>query len=490
MTNPRSLSGDLLQVRSILRADPATAHSSIILTALLALKMVADQRAEWEEATENHRRPLPIMMIEREYHAQGLPGFLPYAPLWDEIRTAESPGNALNAAFARLEQAHPGKERWFDALDFDTGLDKLWTEVVEKISALSFRDADARNRMQLRFQVYGGIRNEIWRSRVFAVPPILARLLVRLLAPADGTSVFDPFCQDGMVLREVVRYARKNRESGVTLYAQTPNDHSRLVTALNLLVHNCPDVHIATGDPILTPGFVQDDRRLGEFDRVVGTVPAGAMDWGSEVLQHDPYVRFVYGVPPRTSRDFAYLSHAIASLADGGRLVAVVPAGILFRSARTEKEIRANIINKDRVEAVIALPPRIFPSTAAEYAVLVIAAGKAAERQGRTAFIDATGLFLAGRGRNILRDEDTARVLDAYTSFKEIEGFSAVATTDEIAENDFTLEVSRYVLPVEEKVEKIDLDATFADLEEVRRKKAEALDRFLASVARLKDTQR
>lgn len=454
----RAFRESVFHIVSLLQSDLDARDHPKALTSLLALKRAADLRA-----------------------AGDLTGFLACAPVWDEIRTAQSPGEALTAAYSRLEEAHPGGETWFDALIFSPKRDSLWREVAAIISEFSFQDTDpgAFSEMLLQFYREG--------PGSFETPHDLARLLAGLLAPERGASVLDPFCQDGTVLTEA---AREHGTRGITLYAQTPSDHSRLVMALNLLVHNCPDVHIATGDPILTPSFVQDDRRLMLFDRVLGTVPAGAMDWGSEVLQHDPYVRFVYGVPPRTSRDFAYLSHAIASLADGGRLVAVVPAGILFRSARTEKKIRANIINKDRVEAVIALPPRVFPATAVPFAVLVIAAGKAAERQGRTVFIDATGLFLAGRGRNIFRDKDTARVLDAYTSFKTVEGFSAVATTDEIAENDFTLEVSRYVLPVEEKVETIDLDATLADLEEIRRKKAEALDRFLASVARLKDTRR
>jgi type I restriction enzyme M protein len=479
MTNPRSLSDDLLQVRSILRADPATAHSPLVFPALLALKMVADQRA-----------------------AGNLKGFLAYAPEWDEIRTAESPGKALATAFARLELAHPGEERWFDALDFDMSDDRLWAEVVEKVSTLSFHDSDPRNRMQLKSRLFSAIRQETWKTGNFAAPYFLTHLLTGLIAPLDGAAVFDPFCQDGMVLIEVAKYCRGNRESDVALYAQTPDNQSRLVTALNLLVHNCPDVHIATGDPILAPGFVQDERRLTLFDRVVGTIPAGTADWGSEALQHDPYVRFVYGIPPRTSRDYAYLIHAIASLTDGGKLVAVVPAGVLFRSARTEKEIRANIIKSDRVEAVIALPPRIFPSTAAECAVLVIAAGKAVERQGRTIFIDASRLFQPDRGpvegsivrpmSPMDREKDIEKILDVYTTFGTVEDLStvAVATTDEIAKNDFTLEVSRYVLPVQEKVETVDLDATLAELEEVRRMKAEALDRFLASAARLKDKRR
>nr|WP_245320861.1 N-6 DNA methylase [Methanofollis sp. W23] len=436
------------------------------------------------------------MRIGQEYQADDLPGFLAYAPAWDEICAAESPGNALTEAFARLEQAHPGEETWFDALVFSPDQDTLWAEVVEKISNLSFLDDDLTARRRLKSRVYNGIRHEVWRGGdTFAIPPILPSLLVPLLAPGEDMAVFDPFCQDGTIVNEVARYARRDgMDGGVALYAQTPNDYTRLVTGLTLLAHNCPDVHIATGDPILTPGFAEG-RSLAVFDRVVGTIPAGAMDWGSEALQpRDPYDRFImYGVPPRTSRDYAYLVHAIASLARGGRLVAFVPTGVLDRSARTEKDIRARIITRDRVEGVIALPPRISPSRTVEYAVLVIAAGKTADRQEKTVFIDASGLFEQGGviGQGIL-ERDITTILDAYTAFSTVEGFSAVATIDEIAAQDFNLEVSRYVQPVrsDEQAEPFDLDAAIAELKTIRERKEDALNRFLESVTRLAHEQR
>lgn len=495
MTDSRTRNDDLHQIASMLRADPATAHSPLLFTALLTLKMVADQRAEWEDAAANHRRPRPIMRMGQEYQADGLPGFLAYAPAWDEICAAESPGNALTEAFARLEQAHPGEEAWFDALVFSPDQDTLWAKVVEMISNLSFLDDDFPARRQLQSRVYIGIRHEVWRGGNFAIPLILPSLLVPLLAPGEGMAVFDPFCQDGTIVNEVARYARRNRmDNGVTLYAQTPNDYTRLVTGLTLLAHNCPNVHIATGDPILAPGF-SEGGHLAVFDRVVGTIPAGAMDWGSEALQpRDPYDRFItYGVPPRTSRDYAYLVHAIASLARGGRLVAFVPTGVLDRSARTEKDIRARIVTRDRVEGVIALPPRISPSKTVEYAVLVIAAGKTADRQEKTVFIDASGLFEQGGGigpGSLKRDITT--ILDAYTAFHTVEGFSAVATIDEIAAQDFSLEVSRYVRPVpsEEQAEPFDLDAAIAELKTIRERKEDALNRFLERVTRLEHEQR
>lgn len=433
------------------------------LTGLLALKRAADQRA-----------------------AGDLAGFLAHAPVWDEIRTAESPGEALTAAYVRLEEAHPGTERWFDDLTFSRKKDDLWSEVIAIVSGFSLGDADPEAFSGMLLQFY---REGAGWPGSFETPPPLARLLASLLAPKGGASIVDPFCQDGAVLVAAARYAREHGTPGVTLYAQTPTEYTGLAVALTFLVHNCPDAHIATGDALLAPGFVEG-RRLAAFDGVVGIIPAGAADWGSEALQPDPYLRFIYGVPPRTSRDYAYLSHALASLGDGGRLVAVVPTGVLFRSAKTERAIRTAIVSDDRVEAVIALPQRTVAPVPVEYALLVIAAGKAAGWQGRTIFIDASRPFQPGRGRNTLRDEDIAAVKEAYVGFKEVEGFSAVATTDEIAAQDFTLEVSRYVLPVQESAGTVDLGAAIAELEEIRKRKADALDRFLASIAHLEHERR
>ncbi|QYZ78047.1 hypothetical protein E2N92_00675 [Methanofollis formosanus] len=456
----RAFRESIFHIASLIQSELDARDHPKALTALLALKRVADLRASGD-----------------------LAGFLAYAPVWDEICTAQSPGDALTAAYSRLEEAHPGEKNWFDALIFSPTRDTLWKKVVSLVSEFSFLDADPEVFSEMLLQFYRESPGS------FETPRDLAHLLAGLLEPERGASIFAPFCQDGAILIEV---AREHGTRGITLYAQTPNDYSRLVTALVLLVHNCPDVHVATGDPILTPRFRQDERCLMVFDRVVGTIPAGAMDWGSEGMQRDPYLRFVYGVPPRTSRDYAYLSHAIASLTEGGRLVAVVPSGVLFRSARTEKDIRANIVSRDRVEAVIALPLRIFPSTAVPFAILVIAAGKVTERRDRTIFIDASRSFLAGRGRSILRGEDITTVLDAYTTFTTVEGFSAVATIDEIAAQDFNLEVSRYVRPVpsEEQAEPFDIDAAIAELKTIRERKEDALNRFLESVTRLEHEQR
>jgi len=460
----RAFKESISSIDSLIPEGPDITERPKLFAGVITLKRLADLRAEEEKRSGD------------------LPGFLAYAPLWEEITAAESPGAALTAAFSRLEEAHPGEERWLDGLVFSPERDDRWKEIVTRLADLPFGDADIDDPDALAEIARRPYRNLLSKTGHIETSRSLACLLAELLAPESGMRVYDPFFDGGPVLVEAAGYARAHG-GDVTLYTQMPTDYARLATALTLLLHNCPEAHIATGDIISKPGFVEG-RRVARFDRVVGVVPAGR-NWGRDAVWPDPYLRFIYGASPSISGEAAYLSHAIASLADGGRLVAVVPAGLLSRTMKREKAVREAIIREDLIEAVIAIPDRLVLDTGMTLAVLVICPQKTGERQEQTVFIDASALYQAGRGQNFLRAEDRNAVLDAYASFKTVEGFSAVASGEEIAAKDFTLDVSQYVLPLRHQPETVDLDAAVAELKEIRKKKADALDRFLESVAHL-----
>jgi len=243
------------------------------------------------------------------------------------------------------------------------------------------------------------------------------------------------------------------------------------------------DIHVAAGDVIRNPGFV-DGRNVKTFDRILCTTPFGVKNWGEEIARYDPFGRFTYGIPPATQGDFAYLQHCIASLSDDGVLAAVVSPSLLFKERR-EGEIRRRIIESDLVEAVIRLPLKLLLQTSIPVVLLVIRRTKPETRRGKILFIDASKGFLPGRSQNTLREEDIAAIEKAYNAFSEIESYSAVCSIKTIAEHGFSLEISEYVIDAPDLEVTLDLEGALReldDLQDERRKKYERMTRALKNL--------
>jgi len=220
---------------------------------------------------------------------------------------------------------------------------------------------------------------------------------------------------------------------------------------------------------------VENDR-LMKFNVVVANPPFSLDKWGADEAEHDRFKRFWRGIPPRSKGDWAFISHMVeAAIEKEGRVAVVVPHGVLFRGA-AEGRIRRAVIDENLLDAVVGLPANLFPTTSIPVAILVF--DRARERGGANEgrkdvlFIDASNDFVPGKNRNTLTAEHIEKIVKTYRARKELEKYSHAASIDEIRENDYNLNIPRFVDTFEEE-EEIDIDAVQREIDQLEKELAE-----------------
>ena len=200
-------------------------------------------------------------------------------------------------------------------------------------------------------------------------------------------------------------------------------------------------------------------------------------------LESDGYGRFRFGVPPKTRGDLAFVQHMAAVLNARGRLGVVTPHGVLFRGA-AEGKIRQSLLQEDLFEAVIGLAPNLFYGTGIPASILVLNRNKPTARKGHVLFIDASGEFEEGSTQNRLRDQDIEHISTTFRHYAEVEKYARVVPLAEIEQNDWNLNISRYV-DTSETEQRIDLAETVRELRAAERDRATAeatMNRYLAEL--------
>jgi type I restriction enzyme M protein len=222
-----------------------------------------------------------------------------------------------------------------------------------------------------------------------------------------------------------------------------------------MFLHGFDNATIRWGDTIRNPKLKEGDK-LMKFDTVVANPPFSLDKWGADMASGDVYNRFWRGVPSKSKGDWAFISHMIETLNETGKAGVVVPHGVLFRGS-SEGKIREKTIEDNLLEAVIGLPSNLFFGTGIPAAILVFNKDKG--KNTDVLFIDASKHFESGKNQNKLGEAHIKRIVDTYDLFHEgtlkagvIEDkYSYVATIEEIIENDYNLNIPRYVDTFEEE---------------------------------------
>jgi type I restriction enzyme M protein len=276
-------------------------------------------------------------------------------------------------------------------------------------------------------------------------------LMVNILDPKEGESIYDPACGTGGMLLEAVHHVRLNHGDDRTLwgklFAQEKNLTTSAIARMNLFLHGASDFQVVRGDTLRQPAFFSGDN-LATFDCVIANPPFSLEKWGEEVWASDPYGRKFAGMPPGKSGDYAWVQHMIKSMAPGrGRMAVVLPHGALFRMGK-EGEIRQKILQMDLIEAVIGLGRNLFYGAGLAACILVVRQRKKKDRKKRILIVDASREFRTGRAQNELLPEHVERIDGWYRDFQDVEGVARVVTLDEIAANDHNLNIARYIDPI------------------------------------------
>ena len=294
----------------------------------------------------------------------------------------------------------------------------------------------------------------------FFTPSMVSELISRLVKPEENDRLYDPTCGSGSLL---IRAFKKVPNMKAQIYGQERNGQTHSLCRMNMFLHGIDDARIAWGDTLSNPLHLEDDK-LMKFQVVVANPPFSLDKWamgfaGSATDDRefkmeaslDKYKRFEWGVPPISKGDYAFVLHMLYSLAENGRMGVVLPHGVLFRGA-SEGRIREQIINFNFLDAVIGLPQNLFFGTGIPACILIF---KKNRSRKDILFVDASGEgnYEKGKNQNILREQDLQKIVEAYDRYETVNKYSYVATIEEIKENEYNLNIPRYVDTFEEEEE-------------------------------------
>ena len=275
----------------------------------------------------------------------------------------------------------------------------------------------------------------------FYTPAEVSETLARLVAPQPGDRICDPTCGSGSLL---IRTANQVGSKDFSLYGQEMNGSTWALCKMNMFLHAVDSARIEWEDTIRHPLLVEDDA-LMKFDVVIANPPFSLDKWGQEIAAEDRYGRFYRGVPPKSKGDWAFVSHMLATAVEGkGRVGVVVPHGVLFRGGQ-EGKIREAVIRENLLDGVIGLPANLFFGTGIPAALMIFDKSRKPKGRDKVLFIDASREFEQATNQNKLRTQDIDKIVTTFRKRQVIEKYSYLATFAELEENEFNLNVPRYV---------------------------------------------
>lgn len=297
----------------------------------------------------------------------------------------------------------------------------------------------------------------------FFTPREVVQLMVNITRPKAGMKICDPTCGSGGMLIVSRRYveSHKGNPKDLVLDGQESNYGNLAMCKMNMVLHGIVDFNITYGNTLANPQLVEGGK-LKMYDRVLANFPF-SMDWDNKGADMDPYDRYKFGVPPAKNKaDFAFIQHIYSHLNDRGQAAIVCSQGVLFRG-NVEKKIREGLIGEDAIEAVIALPENLFFGTGIPACILILNKSKPKARKDKIIFIYGAKDYKDGKNRNTLRDEDISKITKAFDGYRDIDRYCHVAGLDELEENEYNLNVPRYV-DISEPEEEIDIQEAYDEL--------------------------
>ncbi len=378
---------------------------------------------------------------------------IPEGARWNDVReTPKDVGRTIQTAMRAIESANPGrldgifgdapwtnKERLPDA----TLKNLLEHFSSQTLSLANVPEDELGNGYEFLIKKFaddsGHTAQEFYTNRT------LVHLMVKMLEPQPGESIYDPTCgTGGMLISALTEVKRSGQEyRTLRLYGQERNHMTAAIARMNLVLHGVEDFHIARGDTLKQPAFTDLDS-LAKFNVVLANPPYSIKQWNREAWGNDPWGRNFLGTPPQGRADYAFFQHILRSMDPvTGRSATLFPHGVLFR--KEEAAMRRKLVEADLVECVLGLGPNLFYNSPMEACVVVCRSQKPPERQGKVLFIDAVNQVARERAQSFLKPAHQQRILAAYRAFADEPGFAKVATLDDITTQDYNLSIPLYV---------------------------------------------
>jgi type I restriction enzyme M protein len=278
----------------------------------------------------------------------------------------------------------------------------------------------------------------------FYTPRSVVKLMVKILDPQPGESVYDPACGTGGMLIEAIRNMNNDRRAYGKIYGQEKNLATSAIARMNLFLHGSRDFKIKQGDTLRSPEFLHRGG-LQTFDCVIANPPFSLKKWGADQFASDVYGRNLWGSPTDSSADFAWLQHMVTSMDKmNGRCAVVLPQGVLFHGGR-EGEVRKQLIESDKLECVISLVSGVFYSTGVLACILILNNNKPSEHKGKVCIIDASNIYTAQRAQNIMTEKNVDEVFELYKNYEDVLEKVNIATIEDIMMKDYSLSVNSFI---------------------------------------------
>ncbi len=452
----KDLKSELWRCAQILRGSAVdrTDWKGYILP-LLFFKRISDV---WDEETAEARETYGEIDLAdfSELHRFTLPD----GCHWCDVReTPSNVGTVLARAMRAIERANPETlTRVFGAADWGNREllgDELLRDLIEGLSGVPLGNrAVGSDILGDAYEYLIGRFADITRRKKageFYTPRSVVRMMVELLDPRERESIYDPACGTGGMLLGAIEHVERAGGDPRTFFGRIFGEEKNLTTSsiarMNLVLHGVEDFRIEQNDTLRHPAFSDESGALATFDCVIANPPFSLKEWGREVWEADPWGRAAFGLPPASYGDYAWVQQMVASMAeDSGRMAVVLPQGTLFRKG-AEGRIRRALLEQDLIEAVIGLAPNIFYGTGLAPAVVTLRRAKRPGRRGKVIMIDASSLFRKGRAQNFLDPAHAEQIVAWVRRFRDVEDRAKVVATEDIAREDWTLNISRYVLP-------------------------------------------
>lgn len=429
---------------------------------LLFFKRISDvYDEEFEKALAESDGDMEYAAFAENHHFQ-----IPEGARWQDVReTTVNIGQALQSSMRAIEQANPdtlqgifGDASWTNKERLS---DAMLTNLIEHYSQHTLNlanvpDDKLGNAYEYLIKEFaddsGHTAAEFYTNRT------VVKLMTMIMDPQPGESVYDPTCGSGGLLLNCALHLKDEGKEYRTLklYGQEINLLTSAIARMNMFMHGIEEFEIVRGDTLANPGLIENGE-LKKFNVILANPPYSIKSWDRQSFENDPYGRNLWGTPPQGCADYAFQQHIQKSLDLGnGRSISLWPHGILFRDA--EMQMRRKMIEEDLVECVIGLGPNLFYNSPMEACLLITKTEKDKSKQGKVLIINAVKEVRQDKNIAFLENNHIERIYEAYTTYKDEEGFCKVVSIEDVLKHNASLNMALYVSNVDSSEEQISLD--------------------------------
>lgn len=450
-TTSQELFNHLFEACNILRGPINQDEYKSYVTPILFFKRISDVY------DEEYAEALAFSGGDTEYaEAEEMHSFvIPDGCHWEDVHAVSlDVGKAIVKAMTGIEKANPDTlSGVFSSFDDATWTDKnkLTDErlknLIEHMSLIKVGNknysADIMgDSYEYLIKKFADLSKK--SAGEFYTPRTIVKLMVQLLDPQPGETVYDPACGTGGMLIEAIHHMKDDRLAWGKIFGQENNLSTSAIARMNLYLHGAKDVQIKQGDTLRNPLFLEKGK-IKTFDCVLANPPFGLEKWGAAQFERDMYGRNIWGAPSDSSADFAWLQHMVKSMEpSSGRCAVVLPQGVLFHTGK-EGDMREQLVRSDKLEAVITLASGVFYSTGVSACILLLNNKKNNNHKGRICLIDGSEIYTPKRAQNEISLDNVKTMFGLYQAYEDVIERCKIVTIGDVEAAGFDLSVNRYI---------------------------------------------